>query len=136
MLLEDHIFQGVVQTAIAVLYTSLFGMGILVCLAKISRYNGMIVGAFGCLGFLVLRAAEYLAWMPQSALSTTTNLGPTLVQGREHVLTAYAKLEPWHGLEIVHFAFFACLVLALAGRLRAEGDAATEKIDQMMGEPI
>ncbi len=134
MLLEDHIFQGVLQAAFALLYTSLFGLGILVCLAKVSRYDGMVVGAFGCLGLLLLRVSEFLAWMPRAVLSTVADLGPALVETQAVVLAAYEQVEPWHGLEVVRYTFFACLVMALAGRLRGEDDPTTERIGQLMGD--
>ncbi len=136
MLFADYVYLGVFKTAMAVLYLSLFGLGIICTLAKAGRYRGMLVGTFGCLGMLLLAVATYLADMPVSVLAMVGEVGDYLIRGRGHATNLLLALEPWHGLEVARFIFLALIVMGLGGRLKLERTAVNDEIDRMMGEPV
>ncbi len=117
MYFEDIFFWTCLGILLQFLMVCVWGLGVLYCLAKITKYRRMVWGFLGCLGLLLCTLADILYNTPQFLAIFWNHL--------TQMVTAQAKLNEaldylhlyyrWEGMQITCQLF---LVAALAGHFK------------------
>lgn len=130
MTFEDHLFSFVVRQVLDLVPIVVFGWALLYCLSKVGCYNGMMLGAIGCLGTIGLEVRRVALGLPEiSAVAY-----PWIDTLRSQLRHFDGLVRSFWGIEIITAVTTVCLAAALAGRYRGEMTADDAAIDEVMGK--